>query len=188
MTSLSIVARGRVWKVGDSIDTTQLAGGGLRGSTQAETLRINCLRGVHPQFTDGVRPGDILVAGTNFGCGSSRQTAVEALQLCGISAVLCESLARIHGRNSIAKGLPTYVVSGISAAVDEGDEVEVDYPARVVRVVTKGMTLPIPRFPGSVEDIYESGGLVQMLGKRLADEGFVAPLPPITELLPTPGQ
>jgi 3-isopropylmalate/(R)-2-methylmalate dehydratase small subunit len=188
MTSLNVVARGRVWKVGDSIDTTQLAGGGLRGSTQTETLRINCLRGVHPEFTEGVKPGDILVAGTNFGCGSSRQTAVEALQICGIAAVLCESVARIHGRNSIAKGLPTYVVSGISAAVDEGDEVEVDYPTGVVRVLTKGATLPIPRFPGSVENIYESGGLVPMLGKRLADEGIIAPLPPITELMPTPGQ
>jgi 3-isopropylmalate/(R)-2-methylmalate dehydratase small subunit len=186
MTSLNVVARGRVWTVGDSIDTTQLAGGGLRGSTQTETLRINCLRGVHPEFTEGVKPGDILVAGTNFGCGSSRQTAVEALQICGIAAVLCESVARIHGRNSIAKGLPTYVVSGISAAVDEG--VEVDYPAGLVRVLTKGTTLSIPKFPRSVEDIYESGGLVPMLGKRLAAQGIIAPLPPITELMPTPGQ
>lgn len=141
MTSLGTVYSGKVWKVGDSVDTNQLAGGGLEGGSPKETLRINCLRAMRPDFTEGVQPGDILVAGVNFGCGSSRQTAVEALQLCGVAVVLAESIARIQRRNSIALGLPAFVVPGIQSFAEEGEHLEVDYANRVVRNVERGTEL-----------------------------------------------
>jgi len=172
MSRLSQRFHGRAWKFGDSVDTNQLAGGGLQGNTPQETLRINCLRGLRPEFTDGVSDGDILVAGSNFGCGSSRQTAVEALQLCGISAVLAESVARIHRRNSIALALPTFVVPEVSTLVEDGDEIEVDYDRRLVKNLTRGTSAELPTLPASVVEIYEAGGITHVIAKRLAARGI----------------
>lgn len=177
MSNLTTAHRGRAWKFGDSVDTNQLAGGGLVAETMNETLRINCLRGLRPDFTEHVAEGDILVAGKNFGCGSSRQTAVEALQLCGVSVTLVESVARIHRRNSIALALPLFVVPGITEVVNDGDEIVVDYPNRVVRDVTTGADLPLATLPPSVEQIYEAGGLLQVIGARLARDGITPPRP-----------
>lgn len=173
MTDLDTVLTGRVWKIGDSVDTNQLAGGGLEGATRNETLRLNCLRGIRPDFPDGVRAGDILLAGENFGCGSSRQSAVEALQLSGIAAVLAESVARIHRRNSIALALPTYAIPGIHDFAEDGDEVRIDYPARVVRNLTRGGEIAIAPLPDSVADIYRVGGVLELIRKRLVDQGIV---------------
>jgi 3-isopropylmalate/(R)-2-methylmalate dehydratase small subunit len=175
MSSVDKPITGRVWKFGDSVDTNQLAGGGLTGATKEETLRINCLRGLRPDFTDGVRPGDLLVAGANFGCGSSRQSAVEALQLCGIAAVVAESVARIHRRNSIALALPTFVAPGIAGFVDDGDIIEIDHGAGLVRNQRTGGELPLPRLPDSVLAIYRAGGIAAVIRTRLAEAGFVVP-------------
>lgn len=175
MSSIRAVLRGRAWKLGDSVDTNQLAGGGLVVSSDPdENLKVNCLRALRPEFTKDVKPGDILVAGANFGCGSSRQSAVRALQVCGIQAVLAESVARIHRRNSIALGLPTFVVPEITGFVDDGDVLEVDYPQGAVRNVVSGRELSLARFPESVEQIYELGGILQVIVKKLASQGITA--------------
>jgi 3-isopropylmalate dehydratase small subunit len=174
MAGLREVVRGRVWKFGDSIDTNLLAGGGVSVSDDPlVNLKANCLRGIRPEFSEEARPGDILVAGTNFGCGSHRQTAVEALQLCGIVAVLAESVARIHMRNSIALALPTFVVAGISEFVGDGDELELDYTGGTIKNLTSGATMTLPRFPATVESIYEMGGLYPLIARKLAEEGIV---------------
>ena len=173
MVDLDRIIRGRVWKFGDSVDTNQLAGGGLRGTSGSDTLRINCLRGLRPEFPEEVKPNDVLVAGENFGCGSSRETAVEALQLCGIAAVIAESVARIHRRNSIALALPTYAVHGITEFVEDGDSVEVDYRSRVIRNLTRGGELALPSLSESVEEIYEEGGISEVIRAKLARAGIV---------------
>jgi 3-isopropylmalate dehydratase small subunit len=176
MTDLDTVLTGRVWKVGASVDTNQLAGGGLEGATRDITLRINCLRGIRPDFPDNVKQGDLLVAGENFGCGSARQSAVEALQLSGIAAVLADSVARIHRRNSIALALPTYTVPNISAFVEDGDELQVDYRARAVRNLTRGGEMALPTLPESVVAIYRTGGILEMIKEKLAAEGITPPV------------
>lgn len=173
MSRLDQVFEGRVWKLGDSIDTNQLAGGGLQGADAEETLRINCLRGLRPDFTEQVAAGDIVVAGKNFGCGSSRQTAVQALQLCGVAAVLAETVARIFRRNSIALALPTFEVPGVAAFADEGDVVRVDYAANALVNLATGRRAELPRLPPSVEAIYKAGGIGQVILARLADKGIV---------------
>ncbi len=173
MPSLNRVYRGRAWKFGDSVDTNQLAGGGIVGKTPDETLRINCLRGLRPDFTDQVQPGDIVVAGSNFGCGSSRQSAVDALRLCGVAAVLAESIARIHRRNAIALALPHFSVPGITELAGDGDELVVDYLNGKVQNVSVGGELPIAKLPPSVEEIYEVDGLLQVIGQRLRVRGIV---------------
>jgi 3-isopropylmalate dehydratase small subunit len=173
MSSVDEPISGRAWKFGDSVDTNQLAGGGLTGATREETLRINCLRGLRPEFTEGAAPGDILVAGHNFGCGSSRQSAVEALRLCGIAAVVAESVARIHRRNSIALALPTFVVPGIAGFVADGDAIEIDHGAGVVRNQRTGGELDLPRLPDSVLAIYRAGGLTAVIKARLTEAGII---------------
>ena len=174
MPDLSQAIRGRVWKFGDSVDTNQLAGAGVQVSDDPrENLRANCLRGMRPEFAAQARTGDILVAGTNFGCGSHRQTAVEALQLNGIAAVLAESVARIHMRNSIALALPTFVVPGISSNVSDGDTLEVDYAAGIVRNPHTNVELPFKKFPTAVEQIYELGGLTPVIARKLAEENIL---------------
>ena len=174
MSNLQARMRGKVWKFGDSVDTNQLAGGGIEASSDPdENLKANCLRILRPEFPMQVKQGDILVTGTNFGCGSSRQTAVQALQLCGIQAVLAESVARIHKRNSIAMALPTFIVPGITQLAADGDELEVDYPAGVVRNLTSGRELPLTRFPHTVEQIYELGGICQVIADKLAGQGVL---------------
>lgn len=172
MSSLHSPIRGTVWKFGDSIDTNQLAGGGLTGSSREESLRLNCLRALRPEFPEGVRPGDLLVAGTNFGNGSSRQRAVEALQACGIAAVLAESVGRIHLANSIALGLPTFAVPGIASFVGDHDVLEVSYGNSEVRNVTRNKRLSLPKYPPRAEAIFEAGGLLEMIARRLAEQGF----------------
>jgi len=173
MPSLEDCFEGRVWKLGDSVDTNQLAGGGIQGSDLDETLRINCLRGLRPDFTEQVELGDLVVAGTNFGCGSSRQTAVQALLLCGVSVVLAETLARIFRRNSIALALPCFAVSGIGGIVEDGDRLRVDYAGRKATNLTTGRELALPTLPPSVEAVYRAGGLTQVILHRLAEQGIV---------------
>ncbi|MBI4192082.1 MAG: 3-isopropylmalate dehydratase small subunit [Betaproteobacteria bacterium] len=174
MSDIHAAIRGKVWKFGNSVDTNQLAGGGITVSSDPnENLKANCLRALRPEFPQQVKAGDLLVAGTNFGCGSSRQSAVQALQACGIVAVLAESVARIHRRNSIALALPTFVVPGITELVADGDPLEVDYPAGVVRNLTSGRELPLTRFPRTVEQIYELGGIFQVIADKLASQGIV---------------
>jgi 3-isopropylmalate/(R)-2-methylmalate dehydratase small subunit len=174
MSSLQQAFRGRVWKFGDSVDTSSMAPGSLAGPTMQRVMREYCLRGIRPDFNAEVEPGDLIVAGRNFGCGSSRQSAVEALQECGVAAVLAESVARIHRRNSIALGLPTFVVPGITALVGEGDEIEIDYPGRRVLGPDGRVLAVLPGFPPSVEQVYEAGGLSAVLRQRLAEQGFAA--------------
>jgi 3-isopropylmalate dehydratase small subunit len=176
MTGLNTTLRGRAWTVGDSIDTTQLAGGGLVGTDPDDTLRINCLRAVRPEFPDDVRPGDLVVAGGNFGCGSSRQTAVEALLLSGVAGVVAESVARIFRRNSIALAFPVFVVPGVSAAVADGDVISVDYPRRLLTNTTRDVSLPIESWSSGVEEIYAGGGLARVVTERLTALGH----PPVT--------
>lgn len=174
MSDIHAPIRGKAWKFGDSVDTNQLAVTGFQSSGDPkENLKANCLRVLRPEFPREVAAGDLLVAGKNFGCGSSRQSAVQALQACGIGAVLAESVARIHMRNSIALALPTFVVPGITELVADGDQLEIDYAASIVRDLTAGRELPLTRFPKTVEQIYELGGILQVIAKKLAGQGVV---------------
>jgi 3-isopropylmalate/(R)-2-methylmalate dehydratase small subunit len=177
VSSLQQVYRGRVWKFGDSVDTSSMAPGGLAGPTMRQVMRDHCLRGIRPDFNADVKPGDIIVAGQNFGYGSSRQSAVEALQECGVAAVLAESVARIHRRNSIALGLPTFTVPGITALVGDGDEIAIDYPGLQVLGADGQRLAALPGFPQSVEQVYAAGGLSSVLRQRLGELGFPAPEP-----------
>lgn len=176
MPDLAKSIRGRVWKLGDSIDTNQLAGGGIRISDDPMVnLKANCLRTLRPDFPEQVQPGDIIVAGANFGCGSSRPTGVVALKACGVQAVVAESIARLYFRNGVAQGLLTFPAPGITSIVEDGDEIEIDYGKGVARNLRSGKEVSLRRFPPTVENIYASGGIQKVIAERLAAEGIAPP-------------
>jgi len=158
--------RGRAWVVGDDISTDLVDPGEYAIAPLRERIR-HTLEPVHPRFAAEVRPGDILVAGKNFGCGSSRETAAEALRALGVGCVVAASFARIFLRNAVALGLPVLVCPGVGDAVAEGDPVEVAPAAGRVTNLRTGATLQASPLPPLMREILAAGGVVPML-RRLA--------------------
>jgi 3-isopropylmalate/(R)-2-methylmalate dehydratase small subunit len=157
--------RGRVWCFGDDIDTDRLAPYDTMALPWPER-RSSVLR-ERPAFAAECRPGDILVAGRNFGCGSSREPAVDNLRLLGLSCVLAESFARIYFRNTVATGFPNRVCPGIADACDDGDEVEVRVREATVRNLTRDTELAAVPLDATMLAILEAGGLMARLRQRL---------------------
>jgi 3-isopropylmalate/(R)-2-methylmalate dehydratase small subunit len=178
---LSSLEPGRVWKFGDSISTNQIGGGrggAPPGSDRLAAMKANCLKAVRPEFSEQVQAGDILVAGANFGNGSSSPGAAESLQACGLQAIVADSISRLMMRTLIAKGLPAFAVPGVSEIVEDGEELAIDYTAGVARNPRTGRQVSLRRFPPTVEQIYAAGGIVPVIGRRLAAEGVLPPAPP----------
>ncbi len=158
--------KGRVWKFGDSIDTDIISPGGEKEDRPEETA----MTAVRPEFPGQVRPGDIVVAGRNFGCGSHRESANTVLRDVGVQAVVAESVARIFFRVSISVAYPTYAAKGVTGIVDDGDELEIDYDNGFVRNTATGKSVPLNKYPSSVEAIFREGGLLELLKRRYAGE------------------
>jgi 3-isopropylmalate dehydratase small subunit len=121
-----------------------------------------------PEFPREVKPGDIMVAGRNFGCGSSRPGLV--LREVGIVAIVAESVARLFLRNSIARAIPIFVAPGVGAAIEDGQTLEIDYAAGVVRSVATGAAVALRKFPPLIERIYACGGLPEFARERYLRE------------------
>lgn len=151
---------------GDDIDTDVLAPGRyMKGSI--EELVKHCLEAVNPGFASNVRPGDVVVAGRNFGMGSSREQAAQALKLLGVAAVVAQSFGGIFYRNALNLGLPVVVCSQTNA-INAGDRLSVDLAGGKVENETSGRTLPSERLPQFLLDMLADGGLVPHLEKRFA--------------------
>ncbi len=162
------VVRGRAWVFGDDISTDLLDPGEYAIAPLQERVR-HTLEAANPRFAPEVRPGDVLVAGRNFGCGSSRETAAEALRALGVGCVVAESLARIFLRNAVAIGLPVLVCPGVREAVQEGDPVEVDLAAARLTNLRTERTVQGNPLPPLMREILAAGGMLPLL-RRLAAE------------------
>ncbi|NHN42840.1 3-isopropylmalate dehydratase small subunit [Halorubellus sp. JP-L1] len=145
----------------DDIDTDQIIPGEYLNTVPDAKLGEFVLEGYDPEFADQVEPGDVIVAGENFGLGSSREAAPIAIRNAGVGAVVAESFARIFYRNAINVGLPIVVVPGITDHVSEGDEIRVDVAEGVVENVTTGETFDATGLPEDLLEILEAGGLVE---------------------------
>lgn len=160
---------GRVWKFGNNIDTDVIIPATYLVTTDMDELGKHCFEGVDPTFAEKVRPGDIVVAGKNFGCGSSREHAPMAIKGAGILCVIAESFARIFFRNAFNMGLPIFESSGVFEGIQEGDLVSVDQNEGEVIDHTNGkrfLANPIPPF---MQELIEAGGLMShVLNKRRA--------------------
>jgi 3-isopropylmalate dehydratase small subunit len=158
--------RGRVWKFGDSIETDAI-NPYYRYPTMEE-LKLHTMEAYRPEFPKEVKSGDILVAGRNFGCGSSRPGLV--LREVGIVAILAESVARLFLRNSIARAIPIFMAPGITAIVNDGETLEIDYPNAIVRNPATGASVGLRKFPPLIEEIFAAGGLPEFAYARYMRE------------------
>ncbi len=153
-----VVLKGRVWKFGDDVDTDVIIPAKYLRSVDKTVWPKHVLEGLDPEFSSKIKPGDIIVAGKNFGCGSSREQAALAIKWAGAAAVVAESFARIFFRNAINNGLPLIEAKGISKAVGEGDVIEIDLDSGGVK--TKNGALRSAPLPPFLQEILKSGGLV----------------------------
>jgi 3-isopropylmalate/(R)-2-methylmalate dehydratase small subunit len=158
--------RGRVHVFGDSIDTDMITPGKYLTILDPKMLAEHLLEGADPDFPKKVRSGDIIVAGENFGCGSSREHAPIALQGAGVPVVVAQSFARIFYRNAINVGLPALECPGIKGAISPGEEIEVDILKGEVSLAS-GKTLKGIALSGKPLEILEAGGLVPYTRRRL---------------------
>lgn len=160
--------RGRVWKFGDNIDTDVMTSGKYL-NLPMEQMKWHAFEEVRPEFAREIKPGDIILAGRNFGCGSSRETAPAALKALGLGAVVAESFARIFYRNSIAIGLPAIICPGAGALGDNGDEAEVSFVHRKVINHGSGKVLDFQPFPVEMLTVLECGGIEPLLKQMMME-------------------
>lgn len=159
---------GRVFLFGDDIDTDQLAPGAyMKGSIEA--LASHCLETARPDFAASVQPGDIVVAGRNFGMGSSREQAAEALKHLGVAGVVARSFAGIFYRNAINLGLPVLVGADLETVAD-GDRAALDLDKSELRIVDRNLSVRLEPLPDNLRHMLRDGGLVPHLKKRFAAE------------------
>lgn len=158
--------RGRVWKFGHDVDTDVMAPWNTL-SLPWEERRRSVLH-TRPEFVERVAPGDLIVAGRNWGCGSSREHAPENLKLLGVAGVIAESFGRIYFRNCVAIAFPNLACEGIHDACREGDELEFDVRDGRIRNLTRGVELRGQPYTPDMLAILEQGGLLEVLRRQVA--------------------
>jgi len=162
-----MVIKGRVWRFGDNIDTDAIIPARYLNTSDPHELARHVMEDADRDFPEKVRAGDIIIAGENFGCGSSREHAPIAIKYAGIQAVVAKSFARIFYRNAFNIGLLIFESSDAPDRVKEGDEVEIDVDKGIIKNLTCGeeyTSKPIPLF---MQDLISSGGLIEWTKKRL---------------------
>lgn len=159
-----MILRGKAWKFGDSISTDHIAPGRyFHLRTNLPELAKHVLEDANPDFASQMAPGDFVVAGRNFGLGSSREHAPRIIKIAGVNAVLAQSFARIFFRNSINVGLPVLEID--TSGIEQGDELEIDLGSGTVRNLTRDETLSFAPLPPVMVKILNDGGLVEHFKK-----------------------
>ena len=157
--------KGTAWKFGNDIDTDIIVPGRYLIYTDEETLSTHCMEGLDPDFNNKCKPGDFIVAGKNFGCGSSREHAPIALKGVGVAAVIAESFARIFYRNATNVGVPLLEAPGISELVENGDEITVDMENATI-TSQNGEIIEFKKLPPFMLEILNQGGLIEYLKNK----------------------
>ena len=155
-------------RYGRDIDTDVIIPARYLNTSVPEELARHCMEDLDAGFVGAVRPGDILVAEENFGCGSSREHAPISIKAAGISVIIAKSFARIFYRNAINTGLPIMEAPEAVDGISDGDEVEVDADAGIIINKTTGQTYRAQPFPPFIKEIIEQGGLIERVKSRLA--------------------
>ena len=158
--------KGKAFVYGPNIDTDQIYPGRFLDLTDADQVGKHAMEGADANFVREVQPGDLIVASTNFGCGSSREHAAVTLKASGVGAVLADSFGRIFYRNAINLGIPLIVCTGISSKVKRGDVISVDMTTGKVTNETTGATAEAQPLSGYVMNILDSGGIKPMIKKQ----------------------
>ena len=168
MRSLSLeVIRGKAWKFGDDVDTDVIIQGKYLVINEPEELAKHVFENIKPEFAKAVKKGDFVVAGENFGCGSSRQQAVDCFKALGIGAIIAESFGAIYERNAINSALPILVAEKIATKINDGDTLIVDFITGEIIDKTQGKTYRAKPFSKVQLEIYRRGGLLNLPDKKV---------------------
>lgn len=162
------IIKGKVWKFGDNINTDIIYPGKYLSITDPLETARHCFELVYPEFKKEARPGDIIVAGKFFGCGSSREQAALCIKYFGIAAIVAESFARIYYRNAINLGLPIVIGQGVSKKINQGDVLEIDFGKGIIKDEQNGQIIKADPLPAFILEILESGGLIPHLRKKIS--------------------
>jgi 3-isopropylmalate dehydratase small subunit len=158
---------GKCWKFGDDVNTDEIIPARYLNVTDPEEFAAHCMEGIDPDFPDKVQPGDIIVAGKNFGCGSSREHAPLAIKAAGVQCVVAASFARIFFRNSINVGLPIVECPQAAADAETGETIEVDPTQGTVVNHDRDETYDFPPFSPELQAIIDAGGLMDYTRRRV---------------------
>ena len=156
----------KVYKYGDNVDTDVIIPARYLNAPDEKSLASHCMEDIDPSFASTVEPGDIVVGGSNFGCGSSREHAPLALKACGVQCVIAESFARIFYRNAINIGFPILECPDAVGGISNGDQISVDFKTGMIINETTGKRFQAAPFPEFVNGIIASGGLLASLKAR----------------------
>lgn len=159
---------GKVWRFGNDVDTDLIIPARYLNTSDPQELARHCMEDADPGFASKVKPGEIIVAGKNFGCGSSREHAPIAIKAAGVSCVIAASFARIFYRNAINIGLPILESPEASAAIAEGHQVEIDLNTGAIHDCATGERFHAAAFPPFMQDLIQAGGLIEYVKNRLA--------------------
>jgi 3-isopropylmalate/(R)-2-methylmalate dehydratase small subunit len=166
----SLISKQRVWVYGDNINTDVIFPGKYTYTLKTpEEIKAHALEDLDPTFAAHVQPGDVIVAGVNWGCGSSREQAVTAIKWSGVQVIIAASFGGLYFRNCINQGVHPIVCPGLAALLKTGDVIEIDSAANEIRA--GGQSFAVPRLSPSVQAILDAGGLVPMLRQRFQRTG-----------------
>lgn len=155
--------RGKTFKYYDNVDTDVIIPARYLNTPDAKELSLHCMEDIDTEFVKNVKQGDVMVAGWNFGCGSSREHAPLVIKTCGVGCVIAKSFARIFYRNAINIGLPILECEAAAEEIAANDEVEVDFDTGIITDITTGKSYRAQPFPSFIQNIIKSGGLLKSL-------------------------
>ena len=155
--------RGHVFKYPDNVDTDVIIPARYLNTSDAKELAKHCMEDIDTEYVNKVQPGDVMVAGWNFGCGSSREHAPLVIKTCGTGCVIAKSFARIFYRNAINIGMPILECEQAAEEIQPGDEVAIDFDTCVITDITTGKTYQAAPFPPFIQNIIAKGGLLASL-------------------------
>lgn len=169
------VIEGRVWTLPDDVDTDQIISGKYLTVIDPNELKKHVFEIALPEFAANARSGDIVVAGVNMGCGSSREHAPQALKAIGVGAVVADSFARIYFRNSINVGIPTVEAPGVRKIFEPGDPARIEMRGGRIQNVRTGASVQFPPLPAHLLELLEAGGLVEKVKREIRAGAAAAP-------------
>ena len=162
--------KGKAFRYPDNVDTDVIIPARYLNTSDARELALHCMEDIDSEFVNRVQPGDVIVAGWNFGCGSSREHAPLVIKTCGTGCVIAKSFARIFYRNAINIGLPILECEQAAQEIEAGHEVTVDFDTGIITDVTTGKSYQAQPFPPFIQNIIRSGGLLNSLREGSAND------------------
>ncbi len=162
--------KGIVYKFGDDVDTDQIIPARYLNTTDPDELALHCMEDADPEFAGAVQPGTVMVAGKNFGCGSSREHAPIAIKAAGVSCVIASTFARIFYRNAVNIGLPILECPEAAEALDNGEQVTIDLARGVIKNLTRPGEYKSAPFPSFMQEIIKQGGLINYVQERMTEK------------------